>query len=330
MHPSSIKTHSRAVCKIIVFVKDHPMKATFSREYLPLFEALASGVRLDIIRLLQQRPMNIKEIAEALDLSSAIVTMHVRKLEAGGLVTTRMERRDRGTHKMCSLSVTHIDIDLPPTDEDVRRVHEHHISIGHYSECEVYPTCGLASREKIIGQYDDPRYFFEPERFQAKILWFAKGYVEYRIPNYLLPGQTPVEIEISMELGSEAPGVNDHWPSDIQFYLNGTHLGSWTSPGDFGAARGRYTPDWWSEGVNQYGMLKVLRIREDATYIDGQRMSDTGLGDLNMERNSWVLRFAVDERSVHVGGLTLFGEGFGNYNQDIVFKVYYRTAEKNQ
>lgn len=42
--------------------------------------------------------------------------------------------------------------------------------------------------------------------------------------------------------------------------MNGISLGKWTSPGDFGVMRGRLTPAWWKSDVNQYGLLKVLRI----------------------------------------------------------------------
>lgn len=291
---------------------------------LPLYEALASGVRLDIIRHLSDRSLNIKELAERLGLSSAIVTMHVRKLEAGGLVTTEMVRKEGGTHKMCSLAADHIQIQLPKRQGAQRSYHESVIPVGHYTNFDIYPTCGLATGAKLIGQFDDPRYFLEPERMHAQVLWFGKGFVEYRIPNYLLPGQTPEQIEISMELGSEAPGTNDNWPSDIRFYLNGQSLGIWTSPGDYGGSRGRYTPEWWPISINQYGLLKVLRIDQSGAYIDGQRMSGTSLDDLPLDRNHWTLRLAVEEASAHVGGLTLYGEGFGNYNQPILFRVYYR------
>ncbi|WP_282942508.1 helix-turn-helix domain-containing protein [Paenibacillus sp. RC67] len=301
------------------------LKATTNTDYLPLYEALASEVRLRILQLLAAQPMNIKDIAQQLQLSSAIVTMHVRKLEAGGLIRTKKVRKEGGTHKMCELAIERIQIDLPLTTEPMRQVYESIIPIGHYTEFDVYPTCGLATKDKIIGQFDDPRYFLEPERMYAHILWFGKGYVEYRIPNYLLPGQELEEIEITMELGSEAPGVNDHWPSDIHFYLNGTLLGQWTSPGDYGScSRGKYAPDWWRTGLNQYGLLKVIRIKEEGTFIDGQQMSSNGLSALSLDRNHWIFRLAVEEGSAHVGGLTLYGEGFGNYSQDPLFRVYYR------
>lgn len=303
---------------------DSMIQANTDRKWLPLYEALASEVRLLILEKLAEMPMNVKELAEAVGLSSAIITMHVRKLEAGGLIQTRMVRKEGGTHKICTLAESTIEVQLPQAEAERRSYHEISVPVGHYTQFEVYPTCGIATQDKVIGQYDDPRYFLEPERMYAHILWFTKGYVEYRVPNYLFPGQTPAEIEISMELGSEAPGINENWPSDISFYLNGVRIGIWTCPGDFGQKRGRYTPDWWQNDVNQYGLLKVIRIQEHATYLDGLKLSDITLKDIPLDRNQWTLRLAVEEEALHKGGLTIYGEGFGNYNQDIVLRIHYK------
>ena len=42
------------------------------------------------------------------------------------------------------------------------------------------------------------------------------------------------QLTVSAELSSEAPGVNNQWPSDISFSINDVLVGTWTSPGDFG------------------------------------------------------------------------------------------------
>lgn len=299
------------------------IRANTDAAWLPLYEALASGVRLSIIDLLAVKPMNVKELAEALELSSAIVTMHIRKLEKAGLIETKMVRKQGGTHKICSLAEHDIAIELPHSEPELKKMHEISVPVGHYTQFDVQPTCGIATPEKMIGQFDDPRFFMEPERMNAAILWFAKGFVEYKIPNYLLAGQRPTALEITLEIGSEAPGANANWPSDISFYLNGVPIGVWTSPGDYGDKRGKFTPDWWFEKVNQYGLLKVIRIQEDGTYIDGQRMSGTSIREIGLDRNHWTFRLAVEEDAAHIGGLTIFGKGFGNYNQDMLFRVYY-------
>ncbi|WP_338042303.1 ArsR/SmtB family transcription factor [Paenibacillus alba] len=297
---------------------------TTDRKWLPLYEALASDVRLNILELLAEKEMNVKELAQTLGLSSAIVTMHVKKLETGGLIHTALIRKQGGTHKICTLAVSSIEIKLPQFNEQQRAFDEVSIPIGHYTRFDIQPTCGLATADHVIGQYDDPRFFFEPERMYAKILWFGSGFVEYRIPNYVLPGQQLEEIEISLELGSEAPGIAENWPSDIHFYVNDTLLGFWTSPGDSGQGRGKLTPAWWSDSVNQYGWLKVIRITEQGTFLDGQQLSAVTIQDIRMSRNEWTLRLEVPDTAANVGGLTLYGEGFGNYDRDIIFRTYRR------
>ncbi|MBD0379533.1 ArsR/SmtB family transcription factor [Paenibacillus sedimenti] len=300
------------------------IQTTTDRKWLPLYEALASDVRLTILELLAEQPRNVKDLAAMLGLSSAIVTMHVKKLEKGGLIVTELVRKQGGTHKICSLAVARIEMLLPQQVEQQRIFDEVSIPVGHYTRFEVHPTCGLATAEHMIGQFDDPRYFFEPERMHARILWFGRGFVEYSIPNYVLAGQMLEEIEISLEIGSEAPGVQENWPSDIHFYVNDTLLGYWTSPGDSGQGRGLLTPAWWPDSTNQYGWLKVIRITEEGTFLDGQRLSAVTIKDIRVSRNEWILRLEVPEHAAHVGGLTLYGEGFGNYNRDIIFRTYKR------
>ncbi|MEK4113090.1 putative transcriptional regulator [Paenibacillus sp. DS2363] len=297
------------------------IKANGEPQFLPLYEALASEVRWRIMDMIADREMNVKDIAAALELSPSIVTMHIRKLEDAGLIGSRRVRINGGTHKLCYLKQNQIEIELPSASQ-TSRTREQTIAVGHYTAFDIHPTCGLGTLEKEIGVWDDPRYFLDPERVHAAILWFGKGYVEYKTPNFVLPDQTTDAIEISMELASEAPGLRDHWPSDIRFTFNGISLGTWTSPADFGrAARGKYTPEWWHRNVNQYGLLKTIRIDASGTYMDGERMSDITLEDIKLSEPFWTLRFTVDEKSPNVGGLTIYGAGFGNHDQDIVIRV---------
>ncbi|RPK27747.1 ArsR/SmtB family transcription factor [Paenibacillus xylanexedens] len=297
------------------------IKANGEPQFLPLYEALASEVRWRIMDMIADREMNVKDIAAALELSPSIVTMHIRKLEDAGLIGSRRVRINGGTHKLCYLKQNQIEIELPSASQ-TSRTREQTIAVGHYTAFDIHPTCGLGTLEKEIGVWDDPRYFLDPERVHAAILWFGKGYVEYKTPNFVLPDQTIDAIEISMELASEAPGLRDHWPSDIRFTFNGVSLGTWTSPADFGrAARGKYTPEWWHRNVNQYGLLKTIRIDAYGTYMDGERMSDITLEDVKLDEPFWTLRFTVDEESPNVGGLTIYGAGFGNHDQDVVIRV---------
>ncbi|MCA0757765.1 ArsR family transcriptional regulator [Paenibacillus sp. N4] len=304
------------------------MNIDISAAHLPVYEALASDVRLRIIQLLAQQEMNIKDLAQALELSSPIMTMHVKKLEKAGLISSEMVPGSGGTKKMCKLITDSIEIAFPSRNRQANRMyHESVVSIGHYTDFEAEPTCGLATTTKVIGMFDEPRFFLDPERINAKILWFSSGFIEYKTANFLLKNETPTELEISLEISSEAPFTNENWPSDISFYLNDTKLGIWTSPGDFGGKRGKYTPDWWWDEINQYGLLKVIKITNGGTFIDGHKISDVTLGEVDVLSKQWKFRIAVEPDAENVGGLTLFGAGFGNYNQDIVFKLYYERSE---
>ena len=70
-------------------------------------KALASGIRLRIIRLCLDRALTNKEIAERLDANPATVLHHVRTLVATGFLVPQEERRGpRGTREVPYLSTT--------------------------------------------------------------------------------------------------------------------------------------------------------------------------------------------------------------------------------
>lgn len=91
--------------------------------------------------------------------------------------------------------------------KDVDNLYEVEIQVGHYSNYAAVPTCGLATKDSIIGDFDEPRYFADPQRIHSEIVWIADGFLEYRIPNYLKANQSFREIQFSLELGSEAPAI---------------------------------------------------------------------------------------------------------------------------
>ena len=219
-------------------------------EGLELFKVLGSEVRIQIIKLLmEEKRMNMNEIAGRLNITNGALTNHIKKLEECGLIVISSESSGHGNSKICSLRLDKILIDFE-LGEEPENVYNESVRVGQYIDYEVYPTCGLATSEAIIGEVDDTRYFAHPDRFNADILWFTKGYVEYELPNFIPSGQRITQIMISAEISSEAPGVNSAWPSDITFSLNGKKVGVWTSPGDFGDVRGIFTPEWWFPNWN--------------------------------------------------------------------------------
>lgn len=301
---------------------------TSLNEGLEVFKALGSDVRIEILNiLLENNHMSMNELASRLNITNGALTSHIKKLETSGLITTSSESAGHGNQKICSVHLDKILIDLEK-QEDFQNVYNTELKVGHYSAYKICPTCGLASNKAIIGEVDDSRYFEHPDRYNAEILWFTKGYVEYIIPNFIPISQRITQITISAELSSEAPGINNVWPSDISFYLNDVCVGTWLSPGDFGDSRGLFTPEWWLPNWNQYGLLKLLVINRKGTFIDGLKISDVTIDDFNLDYRSGIrFRLAVEEDAEHVGGLTIFGKSFGNYGQDIKVSLNYAPIE---
>ena len=293
-------------------------------EGLDVFKALGSDVRIEIIKILSENNgMNMNELAGRLNITNGALTSHIKKLEDCGIIMIANESAGHGNQKKCSVRLDKILIEVNP-QEDIKNIYQTDIKVGHYSDYNVYPTCGLASNQAIIGEVDDRRYFAHPDRYDADILWFTRGYVEYVIPNFIPYGQKIDQITISLEIGSEAPGYNDEWPSDISFFINNKKVAVWTSPGDLGSMKGIFTPDWWFPNWNQYGLLKILVINRRGTYIDGLQVSDVTISDFEFDYHSTIkLKMEVNDTEEHMGGLTVFGKTFGNYNQDIVVRINY-------
>ena len=304
------------------------MKELFDEnQILELGKALSSPIRLKIIRLLAENDgKNFNELAERLSITGSAITAHINQLEKAGILRVESTAGKHGMQKQCYINEWRFLIDF---QEEKRQQNTFHaeIPIGSYCSYQANPTCGLATTEKNIGYYDDPRYFDDPEHIYAGILWLTEGYVEYRLPNYLAKNQTIGELQITQELSSEAPGFCEKWPSEIFFSLNDTVLGSFVCPGDFGLKTGLYSPGWWIYGKNQYGMLKALVINHSGCYLDGQKISSFTIDDLHLSSSSEIrYRISAPDSGTGRGGMTLFGKGFGKYNQDI--KCCYVLEEK--
>ncbi|WP_423188962.1 ArsR/SmtB family transcription factor [Alkalibacterium sp. f15] len=303
------------------------MEVHTTTDSLAIFEALASDTRLKIVNLLSEKERNIKELAAELYMSSAIVTRHIKQLEEANIIKTKRLPGKAGSQKICSLAIDQLFIRFPRVLYPEYEQHRTDIKVGHFTDFNVEPTCGLATKNDYVGNLDDPKHFMNADRMDADILWFSKGFVEYKFPNLLTQNERPELLEISLEISSEFPVSNNNWPSDISFYINDVCVGTWTVPGNFSDVRGRQTPNWWPKDNSQYGLLKILRINNKETLIDGESISEVNLSQLDFDQPLMKLKIAVDEDSKHVGGLTLFGKSFGNHNQDIQSTVYYSTHE---
>ena len=74
--------------------------------------------------------------------------------------------------------------------------------------------------------------------------------------------------------------------------------------------------------------MKILVLNKKGTFIDGLQVSDVSIDEFDFDYHSTIkLKLEVEDEAEHVGGLTIFGKSFGNYNQDIDVRINYSPIE---
>lgn len=299
------------------------------KQMLVIAKALANEARINILELLNERSLNVNEIAEALGLPTSTAAMNVRILENAGLLFTESQPGIRGSMKVSSRVCDKVTFRLMlgeqfNTEENTVVTN---MPIGNFVNCEIHPTCGIVNEKNSIGIFDQPGSFYFPERTSAQLLWFFKGYVEYRFPITIAENGTIHRLEISFEASSEAPFYRNDWPSDITLWINDVEIGTWTSPGDFGGRRGKQNPSWWPESLNQYGLLKSWVVDKNGTSLDDEKLSSVRLEQLHLLDSCFTsVKIGIKEDAKNVGGVSLFGERFGDFSQNIVMRIDYRMV----
>jgi len=295
------------------------------RQY-QILRGLASPLRLRIMRhLLKQGPLNINQIAKAFRQPQSTIASNIQILEETGLIETKISKASKGQQKICYARYSEIVVKIDPEatnrDKDIIEVE---MPLGLYTTSNVSAPCGLCSTEKILGMLDVPELFLDPARVKAALVWFGRGYIEYKFPNNAKVINANVEaLEFIMELSSEVPGTNVDWPSDISLWVNGIKIGTWQCPGDYGDQRGILTPLWWKLEGSQYGILTSWRISQHGTYLGDLKLSNVTLDELQLaEHHSVKLRIGIDDKAGLPGGINIFGRGFGNHDQDIKMRLH--------
>jgi predicted transcriptional regulator len=303
--------------------KTHALIIDSSRDSR-ILKVLGAEVRIRILELLQNQELNVKEIARLLGIPQSTAATSILVLEEAGLIDSHTANGVKGGQKICTSRYKEFLITFnPPHIPTEDNVIEVEMPVGLFTSYYVSAPCGLCSRDGIIGYLDVPGTFFSPDRIKAALVWFERGYVEYKFPNnalYLEKGSVK-RLELSMEMSSEVPGTNKQWLSDISVWVNEKEIGGWTSPGDFGDRRGKFTPSFWKLEGSQYGILTTWEVTDKGTFIDRRQVSEVNLGDLALnDHHSVKVRIGIANKAEHVGGINIFGKGFGDYDQDIILK----------
>lgn len=289
-----------------------------------LGKALSSQIRLKMLFLLKNNSLNIIELAQELHIPVSSAAFHVKLLEESGLITAEILPGIRGSQKVCSSRAQDLHISInTATQQTPTRSFSIDMPIGNYFDFQIHPTCGMIDENTYIESCDDVRAFYSPRRSFAQLIWFHKGFIEYRFPNHFLINSKPSFLSFSLEICSEAPGYRNVWPSDITFYVNDTELLTYTSPGDFGGRHGKLTPSWWTDGNTQYGLLKTIGVSSKGVSLDGVLISNTiTIENLDLATIPYIsFKIAIKEDAVHTGGINIFGKSYGDYAQNIIMYV---------
>ena len=302
-----------------------------------IIKALSSDVRVKILELIEDEELNIQSLVEKLDLGKTTVLTHVNILEEAGFITTRYVRGSVGNQKICTKIYDRLIYNFSPHKKgpDKPNFFEISTNIGNYFDFEIYPPCGLASKNNVIKKWDDPSVFYDTERVKTSNLWCAFGFVEYKIPihdSYKI--QNIFKIEITLEVSAQSD-VDWHKElslpnyltkeditdgiSDVSFWINDIEIGAVTVKDYSKGSGGKYTPTWW-KGAN-YGRLITITIDANGTFIDDEQQSTKKIDKYNIT-NSIRLRVGNKKDAKNISGFHIFGSDFGNYPNDIVLKIY--------
>ena len=305
-------------------VREYDLQINDEEKLPDIIQALNASVRRQMMSLLSRSSYSIADLAKKLKLPISTVSFHVNILRKAGFVNVTVKRNTRGNAKIVSRQIDRFSLGFLLDTQTKSKTFSMEIPLGSFCDAQIEAGCGMANGSNIIIADDTPGVFFSPERYSAQIIWFAKGYLEYRIPNYMMRDKKVNAVTFSMELRSEAPNYRNDWESDITFWVNGQEVATYVSPGDFGGRRGRLNPPWWSDFSTQYGIIKTIRITNECVYLDENAVSTLNIGKLGLQAGDYItLRIGIKKDAHHQGGLNLFGEQFGDYAQGLVFTVDY-------
>ena len=286
--------------------------------------ALDSPERIEILRSILYKSKGLQQLSKELNIPITSVMRHIDVLADAQLIMINYQPGIKGHAKYCSqtiLSCT-FSFDISDLNGDDEREYTIEMPIGHFSDCKISEPCGMNGKEAKIGEYDDKRVFYLPERVNAEQLWFSEGFISY---HFAVPfndiGYS--SIMFSFEICSETVYFNNNWPSDITVYINDKEILTFVSPGDFGGRKGNYTPDYWPVTSTQFGLLKRIIVNNRGIYINGKMIShEITFKDLNIFDSPAVkFTIGIKDDAKHKGGVNLFGKNFGDFNQAIVMKI---------
>jgi predicted transcriptional regulator len=309
-------------------LKDSVLSIT-TQDALRTLKALSNEARLRILGLLQQRPMNISEIARELEVSQPTVTTYINQLEEAGLILTRMQKGANGYGKMCFLIHDRLTFQFAPVAESSD---ENDITldmpVGHYSAIELKGPSLLASQSGILASQEDSSRFFHPDRMEADLLFMRDGEVQYLFPYNLPVEQRILRLELSVEAcGEVARPPVPHW---VILSINNLVFDAVPLPMRASGQESHHMPAWFPHELPAAGYLLNWRLSHHQALFNDRKAGKFNLSDLELRLMRPIqvgLRvLAMDETGQMCGGMALYGRNFGRFDQDLRMRIIYEQA----
>lgn len=291
--------------------------------------SLASTDRIRVFKTFLYHPKSISTISQETGISISTVSRYVQDLADAGLISITYQPGIKGHTKFCAQETLSCKLVLEPTSQKssnpAHREYVLEMPIGMFSSCSVTAPCGMLGAVEALAIKDNPAMFFLPQRVNAECLWFNTGMLGYTfpIPDDFTKDNELQSLSFSFEVCSETHNYNPDWPSDITIRINGQDVLTFTSPGDFGGTRGKFTPSYWPVTCTQYGILKKVEVTRYGAFLDGALIDENiTIETLKIAKNNKIsFEIGVKETAVHRGGINIFGKNFGDFNQAIVMTL---------
>lgn len=294
--------------------------------------ALSSPVRLQMLRQLQDGAISIPKLAEMNNLSITNCIFHATILENAKLINIRLVHHGKTNKKvrMCTRLLRKFNVNLFLGDHNEfpgpnKKVFSYTTRVGEFIYIsEDVDACFATKDNFYFGTW---KGIYNPERFNAEIIWSNGGIISYAFPNdFTMKGETE-QLMLDIEVCSETLDHDNLHKSDITFWINDVELFTYRCPGDYGDRVGVLNPEYWSKGKNvlptQYGDRLHIVIEKDAIYLNEVlvnkkfNMKSLHLGKGNMLK----LTIGNKKGCEFPGGWNIFGKGFGDYPIDIELKA---------
>ena len=215
-------------------------------------------------------------------------------------------------------------------------IYREQLQVGNYVSHDIHgPYTGLMSEngEIIGGRWDVPEAFDLPEHVNADFLWFTYGWIKWEYPLDIPEDAEITSLEYIVEVASECCKANWNWPSNLTVSINDVEIGGWTIPGDPDASLGvAKQENHLSPELTQYGWLTSWIVDKGGTHFgyrfrlgdkEHGRISDVTIDDLGLSPGG---RLSLKLSIPPSGGLNIFGDTWGDYDQDPTLVVKYKVS----